>query len=62
MNDGREFEVEASIRGKPVDLGVESVKNGGQSLLFAETRARSSSLATKAAYAISKSLAKDRRS
>ena len=58
MNDGREFEVEASIRGKPVDLGVESVKNGGQSLLFAETRARSSSLATKAADAISKSLAK----
>ena len=30
MNDGREFEVEASIRGKPVDLGIESVKEGGQ--------------------------------
>jgi helicase len=58
MNDGREFEVEASIRGKPVDLGVESVKKGGQSLLFAETRTRSSSLATKAADAISKSLEK----
>jgi helicase len=52
MNDGREFEVEASIRGKPVDLGIESVKDGGQSLLFAETRTRSSSLATKAADAI----------
>jgi len=39
-------------------LGLESVKNGGQSLLFAETRTRSSSLATKAADAISKSLKK----
>ena len=58
MNDGREFEVEASIRGKPVDLGVESVRDGGQSLLFAETRTRSSSLATKAADAILNSLKK----
>ncbi len=58
MNDGREFEIESSIRGKPVDLGIESVKNGGQSLLFAETRTRSSSLATKAADAISTSLDK----
>lgn len=52
MNDGREFEVEASIRGKPVDLGIESVMGGGQSLLFAETRTRSSSLAAKASDAI----------
>ena len=58
MNDGREFEVQASIRGKPVDLGVESVLDGGQSLLFAETRNRSSSLATKAADAILHSLKK----
>lgn len=56
MNNGKEFEVEASIRGKPVDLGVESVKEGGQSLLFAETRTRSSSLAAKAADAILRSL------
>jgi len=61
MNDGREFEVEASIRGKPVDLGVESVMDGGQSLLFAETRTRSSSLATKAADAILNSLKKKER-
>lgn len=52
MNNGREFEVEASIRGKPVDLGIESVMGGGQSLLFAETRTRSSSLAVKASDAI----------
>ena len=61
MNDGREFEVEASIRGKPVDLGIESVKDGGQSLLFAETRTRSSSLATKASDAILQSLKKKER-
>ena len=61
MNDGREFEVESSIRGKPVDLGIESVKEGGQSLLFAETRTRSSSLATKAADAIVRSLKKKER-
>ena len=47
------FEVEPSLRGPSVDLGAESVKNGGQSLVFAETRTRSKSLATKAADAIS---------
>ena len=52
MNDGTTFEVERSIRGTPIDLGVQSVQEGGQSLVFAETRARSKSLATKAADAI----------
>jgi len=61
MNDGRQFEVEASIRGKPVDLGIESVMAGGQSLLFAETRTRSSSLAAKAADAILNLLKKSER-
>jgi helicase len=52
MNDGKTFSVERSIRGTPIDLGVQSVKEGGQSLVFAETRNRSKSLATKAADAI----------
>jgi helicase len=52
MSDGKTFEVERSLMGTPVDLGVQSVKQGGQSLVFAETRARSKSLATKAADAI----------
>ena len=52
MSDGDTFEVEPSLRGIPIDLGVQSVQNGGQSLVFAETRARSKSLATKAADAI----------
>ena len=58
MDNGRYFEVESTIRGPTVDLGSDSVKNGGQSLLFAETRARSASLATKAAGVISKYLKK----
>jgi helicase len=52
MNDGKTFEVERSLRGTPIDLGVQCVQQGGQSLIFAETRARSKSLATKAADAI----------
>ena len=56
MQDGKNFEVEPTILGPPVDLGVESVRSGGQSLLFAETRMRSASLATKAANIISKHL------
>ena len=56
MHDGKFFKVVPTIRGPPVDLGTESVKDGGQSLLFAETRTRSASLATKAADIISKYL------
>lgn len=52
MNNGKTFEVERSLRGIPIDLGVQSVQQGGQSLVFAETRTRSKSLATKAADAI----------
>ncbi len=58
MNNGKTFSVERSIRGTPIDLGVQSVKEGGQSLVFAETRNRSKSLATKAADAISQMLEK----
>lgn len=58
MSDGKTFEVERSLRGTPVDLGVQSVQQGGQSLVFAETRTRSKSLATKAADPISQILEK----
>ena len=58
MSDGSTFEVERSLMGTPIDLGVQSVKEGGQSLVFAETRTRSKSLATKASDAISKILEK----
>lgn len=59
MNDGKKFVVESSIRGIPIDLGVQSVKDGGQSLVFAETRTRSKALATKAADIISQYLEKN---
>ena len=43
------FQLSAVYVETPIDLGVQSVKEGGQSLVFAETRNRSKSLATKAA-------------
>jgi len=58
MSDGKTFEVERSLMGTPIDLGVQSVREGGQSLVFAETRTRSKSLATKASDTISKILEK----
>ncbi|KAG2476850.1 MAG: putative DNA helicase [Nitrosopumilales archaeon] len=56
MHDGKYFEVEPTIRGPSIDLGVESVRDGGQALVFAVTRTRSASLAAKAADIISKYL------
>ena len=56
MQDRKKFEIETSVRGPPVDLGLDSLKNGGQAILFAETRTRSVSLATKASEAVSKTL------
>ena len=58
MDDGTTFEVENTIRGTPIDLGIQCVKQGGQSLIFAETRARSKSLATKAMDGIEQLLEK----
>jgi len=56
MQDRKNFEIETSVRGAPVDLGLDSLKTGGQAILFAETRARSVSLATKASDAVAKDL------
>jgi len=58
MSDGTTFEVDNTIRGTPIDLGVQCVQEGGQSLIFAETRARSKSLATKAMEVIEQFLEK----
>ena len=59
MSDGSTFDVDSSLRGTPIDLGVQCVKEGGQSLIFAETRTRSKSLATKAIDGIEKLLEKN---
>ena len=58
MGDGGTLDVPSSVRGPAVDIGLDTVQKGGQALLFAETRVRSASLATKAADAVSKMLAK----
>ena len=58
MDDGTTFEFEHSLHGIAIDLGLQSVMDGGQSLVFAETRLRSKSLAIKAADAVSKHLQK----
>ncbi|SRR5579884_2572066 len=47
LNDGRIFEIQQS--GTPaIDVALDSVRTGGQALIFAETRKRASSLAAKA--------------
>jgi helicase len=56
MQNGKKFEVETSMRGPSVDLGIDSIKDGGQTILFAETRSRSATLAAKAADVVGKSL------
>ena len=58
MNNKKKFNVKRSLRGVPIDLGVQAVQEGGQSLIFAETRPRSKSLATKASEPIASILKK----
>ena len=58
MGDGGTLEVPSSVRGPAVDIGLDTVRSGGQALLFAETRVRAASLATRAADAVSKMLGK----
>jgi helicase len=58
-NNGNSTEIDCSIRGPAIDLCLDTVKSGGQSLVFAETRARSVSLATKGADAVAKLLTRE---
>ncbi|AIC15575.1 DEAD/DEAH box helicase [Nitrososphaera viennensis] len=57
MGDGRTFRVQAGTSA-PVDLAIDSLDNGGQALIFAETRKRASSLAAKAAEGVYRRLDK----
>ena len=56
---GKDYEVDASRRGPAIDIALDSVRSGSQSLVFAETRARAASLALKSADAVKKALSKD---
>ncbi|MBI4257845.1 MAG: DEAD/DEAH box helicase, partial [Thaumarchaeota archaeon] len=54
--DGSSRLVEPSGRGPPIDTAIDSLKSGGQSLIFTETRRRAVSLATKASEVVAKLL------
>ena len=60
MNDGSRFEILTSVgvTSAAIDIAIDSLKNGGQALIFADTRKRAFSLATKAAEAVYKVLDK----
>lgn len=57
MSDGKTFRVQAGTT-PSVDLAIDALDNGGQALIFAETRKRASSLAAKAAEGVYKRLDK----
>jgi len=48
LHDGNTISIKSTNRGAPIDLAVDSITNGGQALIFAETRRRAVSLAVKA--------------
>ncbi|MDA4128066.1 MAG: DEAD/DEAH box helicase [Thaumarchaeota archaeon] len=54
--DGEERPIVRSAYGAPIDVAADAVKGGGQSLIFASTRRRAVSLATKAAEITSRML------
>ena len=59
MNDGSQFKIETSaISSSAIDIAIDSLDNGGQAIIFAETRKRASSLAVKAAEGVYKRLDK----
>ncbi len=56
MQDGKKFKVPETMRGPQVELAADSVKTGGQALVFASTRPSAMSLAGKAKPAMRKLL------
>jgi helicase len=57
FDDGERHPVPVTGRGVPIDLAVDVLRDGGQALIFAETRKRAVSLALKAAEVVPKHLA-----
>jgi helicase len=56
FTDGEQRQVPRSTYGAPVDLAMDTIKEGGQSLIFAGTRRRAVSLATRASELTQRSL------
>ena len=59
FTDGDEKQVPRSTYGAPIDVAMDTVKAGGQSLVFANTRRRAVSLATRAAELTQRALGPD---
>ncbi|MBI3841499.1 MAG: DEAD/DEAH box helicase, partial [Thaumarchaeota archaeon] len=60
--DGEERTVPRSTYGSPIDVAMETLKSGGQALIFANTRRRAVSLATRAAELTQKALSPEEKS
>jgi len=61
FTDGQERQIPRSTYGPPIDVAMDTVKEGGQALVFANTRRRAVSLATKAAELTQKQLSPEER-
>jgi len=59
FTDGEEHQVPRSTYGAPIDVAMDTVKAGGQALIFASTRRRAVSLATRAAELTQRQLSPD---
>ena len=59
--DGEEAPIPRSTYGPPIDVAMDTLKGGGQALIFASTRRRAVSLATRAAELTQKSLGQEER-
>jgi helicase len=57
--DGQQRKLSQSNRGAPIDVAIDAVNDGGQSLIFCETRKRAVSMAEKAAEVLPKFLSFD---
>ena len=60
MNDGRKFEIKTSsdISSSVINLAIDCIYNGGQAIIFAETRKRAIAFALKGAEIVYKQLDK----
>ncbi len=59
FTDGEERKITSSTYGPPIDVAMDAVKEGAQSLIFANTRRRAVSLATRASEVTQKFLSEE---
>jgi len=61
FTDGEEKQIPRSTYGPPIDVAMDAIKGGGQALVFANTRRRAVSLATRAAEVTQRQLSAEER-